>query len=118
VYGFSKDLRLAVPEKETEAVSTWTASDFTKFIPITVLAATLVGTGYVTLDRQKAIADNVAETKQDLKELETLANQLRENDIRTDGQLKLEVQKLNSNIAAQSAKIDQLLLLLRQDQRN
>jgi len=96
----------------------WTVNDVLKLIPVLVLAVGLVGTGYVTLDRQKALADSVADAKDDLKALETLANQLRETDIRTEGQLKLEVQKLNSNIAAQSAKIDQLLLLLREDRRD
>ena len=90
---------------------------YLKLWPIALMAATLIGTGYVTLERQSALAEEIKATKEEIKELEDLANKLRENDIRTEGQLKLEVQKLNSNIAAQSSKIDQLLMILQNDRR-
>lgn len=86
-----------------------------KMLPVAVLAAGLIGTGYVTLERQAALAEDVADNAEDIEDLDEILDKLRENDIRTEGQLKLEVQRLNSNIANQSAKIDQLLRLLTDD---
>ena len=59
-----------------------------------------------------ALAEDIKGVESDLTELDKIVDRLRENDLRTEGQLKLEVQKLNSNIASQSAKMDLILRLL------
>jgi hypothetical protein len=83
-----------------------------KWVPIIVLAAGVVGSASVAQFQIKALAQQAVDLEADLEDSENTIRLLRETDIRTEGQLKLEVQKLNSNIANQSAKIDQLLFLL------
>lgn len=89
-----------------------------KYWQVFVAVAAIISAASIAQFQIQAMAEDVKEAEAEQKKLIDLFNQLKETDIRTEGQLKLEVQRLNSSIAAQSAKLDQLLFLLQEDRRN
>lgn len=91
-----------------------------RWLPVLVLAGGLIASGSVAQWQIAAHAEELDKREAEIDELVLKLQQLREADIRSEAQLKLEVQSLSSDIEQQSGKLDdllrdqqQLLLLLR-----
>lgn len=68
------------------------------FLPVAVLAVGLVGTGYVTLERQQAIAEDVVDNTKDIERNEEELDQLQRLLLEQAGDQKVEIQELRGDI--------------------
>lgn len=74
------------------------ADAFLKYTPIALLVAGLVGTGYVTLERQAALAEEVEDISESVDENEDNINAMERLLLRQQGDQKLEIQELKGDI--------------------
>lgn len=87
-------------------------------VPIGVVAAGLIGTGYVTLDRQASMAQDIDDISESVDENEEAIEAIQRQLIERQGQVELRTQRIEIEQQQQGKDLDQILLLLQQLQRN
>ena len=93
---------------------TKTADSLLKYVPIMVLAAGVIGTGYVTLDRQAALAADVEDLSESVDLNEDEIEALNRLLIQRQGAVDLRTQRIELEQQAQGDDLEQILLLLQQ----
>lgn len=81
--------------------------------PIVIVAAGLIGTGYVTLDRQAALANEVEDLGDSVDENEDAIEQIQRQLIQRQGQVELRTQRIEIEQEQQGDTLDEILLLLK-----
>ena len=69
-------------------------TEWTKFLPVAVVAAGLIGTGYVTLDRQSLLAAEVEDQGDSIDEIEEDVELIQRQLIQRQGQVELRTQRI------------------------
>ena len=89
-----------------EAIRAWA--------PIAIVAAGLVGTGYVTLDRQAVLAEEVEDIGDSVDENEEAIELIQRQLIQRQGEVELRTQRIEIEQQTQGDKLDEALMLLQQ----
>jgi hypothetical protein len=91
-----------------EQLKTW--------LPVLVIGATIVGTGYVTLERQAALAGEVEDQSESIDEIEEDVQQIQRKIIERQGEVELRTQRIEIEQQSQSEDLEEILRLLRLQQ--
>lgn len=75
-----------------------TAGDLVKYLPVAVVAAGLVGTGYVTLERQASLRDEVQDLSDSIDENEDEIDRLRMMVIEGQGDTKSMIATIQGDV--------------------
>lgn len=91
--------------------------EWVKFLPVAVVAAGLVGTGYVTMERQSAMAEEIDDLSESVDENEEAIEIIQRQLIERQGQVELRTQRIEIEQQQQGKTLEEMLLLLQQIQR-
>lgn len=81
---------------------------YLKWLPVTVVAVGLIGTAYVTLDRQAAMAEELKDQSESIDENEDDIQQIQRLLIEQQGQQKVEIQELRGDVKLILRLLEQL----------
>lgn len=84
------------------------------WMPVVIVAAGLIGTGYVTLDRQAVLAEEVDDLSDSVDENEDAIELIQRQLIQRQGQVELRTQRIEIEQEQQGDTLDEILLLLQQ----
>lgn len=93
------------------------SSDLLKWLPVAVVAAGLVGTGYVTLERQAAFAGELEDQSASIDDIEHDIALIQRQLIQRQGEVELRTQRIELQQEVHGKTLEEILLLLKEMQR-